>query len=155
MFFNMSYSPKFVGNSANVSVTSSRKVSRNYVNGNVGTLARGTPVGTMTSGLVTIIDVSSQTSVNGFVGLFNIDAPSAASVEVLDSGLLENFTTSFAINDPVYVSKAGGLTNIIPIRGSNGFVAGDYVLFLGTIVQNEFDNTKKDIKILIQKPGRL
>lgn len=151
----MSYSPNFVNDVATGSVTSARKTSRNYTNGNASTLPKGTPVGTMTNGLVTLIDVSSKTSVDGFVGLYNIDTPTTASGEVLDNGICENLTTSFAINDPVYIAKNGSLTNVVPSVGVGGFVSGDYVVFLGVIVVNEFDNTKKDLKILIQKPGRL
>ena len=148
----MSYSPNFVNNNP---VQSSRKIASNYTNGSGGTLIKGSPVGTLTSGLVTTIDVSSQTSVDAFVGLYNQDTPSAASGLVLDSGRLENLTTSFSIGDPVYVSKTGTLTNIIPVSGSNGFVAGDFVVFLGVIVVNEFNALQKDLKILIEKPGRL
>lgn len=151
----MSYSPNFVNNTAAGAATSARKIARNYTNGNAGMLSKGTPVGTKNTGLVDILDVSSKASVDGFVGLYNLDTPSAASGQVLDCGLLENITTSFSIGDPVYVSKSGGLTNVVPVAGSNGFVSGDYVIFLGVIVMNEFDNTKKDLKILLAKPGRL
>lgn len=151
----MSYSPNFVNNSANVSVTSSRKVARNYTNGSGSTLSKGTPVGMLSNGLVNLVNVSSKASVDAFVGLYNISTPNAASAEVIDSGILEDITTSFAIADPVYIAKNGSLTNIVPVVGSNGFISGDYVIFLGVITINEFDNAKKDLKIMIAKPGRL
>lgn len=151
----MSYSPNFVNNTANVSVTSSRKVASNYTNGSGGTLPKGSPVSTLSSGLVTTIDVSSQASVDAFVGLFNQSTPNTASGQVIDSGRLEDITTSFLVGDPIYVSKTGILSNVIPSAGVGGFVSGDFVVFLGVIVINEFDNLKKDLKILIEKPGRL
>lgn len=151
----MSYSPNFTNNTGAGAATSARKIARNYTNGSGGSLPKGSPVGTLSSGLVDIIDVSDKASVDGFVGLYNQTTPNAASGQVLDSGLLEDITTSFSIGDPVYISKAGILTNIVPVAGSNSFVSGDYVIFLGVIVINEFDNLKKDLKILIAKPGRL
>jgi hypothetical protein len=145
----MSYDP------VSPAAVSSRKVARNYTNGSGSTLPQGTPIGTLSNGLVNIIDVSNKASVDGFVGFYNQDTPSAASGQVIDSGLLENLTTSFVIGSPVYISKTGTLTNIVPVAGSNGFISGDFVVFLGVIVMNEFDNTKKDLKIMLAKPGRL
>lgn len=133
----------------------SRKVARNYTNGSGSTLPKATPVGTLSSGLVDRIDVSDKSSVDGFVGFYSQSTPNAASGSVTDCGLLEDITTSFAINDPVYIDKAGALTNVVPSVGVAGFVSGDYVLFVGVIVINEFNGAKKDLKILIQKPGRL
>lgn len=151
----MSYSPNWTNFLAKGEATYARKVASNYTNGSGITLVQGTPVSTLSSGLVTSINVSSQASVDAMVGIYNQDTPNAASGAVIDSGRLENITTSFSIGDPVYVSKAGGLTNIVPVAGSNGFVSGDFVIFIGVIVINEFNNLQKDLKILIEKPGRL
>lgn len=151
----MSYSPQFSNTLATGQATSSRKIARNYTNGSGSTLSRGTPVSTLTSGLVTSLNVSIQDSMDKFVGIYDQDTPNAASGRVIDSGLLENFTTSFAIGDPVYVGKTGNLTNIVPSIGVGGFVSGDFVIFIGIIVQNEFNNLQKDLKILIEKVGSL
>ena len=145
----MSYSPNPAAS------ISARKLATNYTNGSGVTLLKGMPVSTLASGLVTSIDVSDQASMDAFVGLYNQDTPNAASGQVVDSGRLENFVTAFNVGDPIYVSKAGGLTNIPPSIGVAGFVAGDYCVFVGVIVVNEFNPLLKDIKILIEKVGDL
>lgn len=151
----MSYSPNFTNNTAKGAASSSRQVARNYINGSGSTLVQTTPLSVLSSGLVTTLDLTSKVSVDAFVGCYSIDTPNAASAQVADSGLIENITTSYSVGAAVWASKTGGLTNSPPTIGTNGFISGDYVLFVGVIVQNEFDNTKKDLKILIQKPGRL
>lgn len=132
-----------------------RKLASNFTNGSGITMDKGMPVGTLNNGLVTTIDVADQDSVDSLLGLFNQDTPNAASGQVVDSGRLEDFTTAFAVGDPVYISKTGGLTNVPPSIGVGGFVEGDYVVFIGVIVVNEFNPSLKDIKILIEKVGDL
>ena len=146
----MSYDP------VSPAAVASRKVARNYVNGSGSTLPMGAPISTLSSGLVTTVNVSSQASVDAFVGLYNQSTPSAASGLTIDAGLLENITGySFSVGDPIYVSKTGTLSNVIPSVGVGGFVSGDFVIFLGVIVQNEFNGLQQDLKILIVKPGSL
>lgn len=147
----MSYSPPNT-----VQAQSSRKVARNYVNGSGLTLPLGAPLSVLGSGLVTTVNVSSQASVDDFVGFYNQATPDSASGLTIDCGLLENITGyGFSVGNPVYVSKTGTLTNVVPAIGVGGFVAGDYLVFCGVIVQNEFNPSQQDLKILIQKAGIL
>jgi hypothetical protein len=146
----MSYDPPNSTNSF-----SSRNLSTNYTNGSGSTILKGTPVATLSTGLVTTIDASDQASVDAFVGLYAQDTPNGASGLVIDSGRLENVTTSFNVGDPLYISKTGGLINVPPSIGVNGFVVGDEVVFVGVVVINEFNPSLKDIKVLIEKVGDL
>ena len=134
---------------------SSRKTARNFTNGSGSTIVAGYPVSTLTNGLVSLVNVSSQTSVDGLVGIYSMDTPNTASGQVLDSGVLENISTGFSVGDAIYVNKAGALDNTVPSVGVGGFVSGDAVIFIGVIVQNEFNPSQKDLKILIEKPGTL
>jgi len=148
----MSYNPNFTGASA----AASRQLSTGYQNGTVSTMAMGTPVSTNTSGQILLTDVSSETSSLAFVGLTNIAIPSAASGEVVSSGRIENVTTGFSVGDPIWVgSTAGTLTNVKPDNGSNGFTSGDFVIFIGVLVKNEFNPSLTDIQLFTQLIGQL
>lgn len=148
----MTYSPNFRGNSAR---GSSRQCQTNYQSGSGSTMSKGVPVSVNAFGQVTPTDVSDETSVEGIVGLLSADLPTAASGGVISDGRVEDVTTSFVYGDPVYVAKAGGLTNTRPSIGVGSFVTGDFVIFLGVVVQNEFNPAKKDIQLMISIVGQL
>lgn len=148
----MTYSPRFRGSSANAS---SRQTKSGYQNGTGSTLAQGTPVATDATGQLINVDPANESTVLSIVGLAAADIPSAASGEVVDAGRLEKITTSFAIGDAIYVGKTGNLINTKPSLGSYGFVSGDFVIFVGVIVKNEFDVSAKDIKLMLSVIGQL
>jgi len=148
----MTYSPNFRGASAKAS---SRQTQTGYQNGTVSTLTKGTPVTINGSSQMILVDVTSESSVDAIVGLTSVDTPSAANGTVVDCGRLENITTSFNVRDILYIDKSGALTNIQPTVGVNSFVHGDYVVLVGVVVENEFDNTKKDIKLMLSVVGQL
>lgn len=148
----MSYSPLYFDP---IGKGSARQTITGYQNGTGSTLAALTPVATNSSGQIVLIDVSNIASVLSLVGLVLVDIPSAANGSVVDNGRLENITTGLAVGSPVYLSKAGFIQTASPVAGSDGFVTGDSVVFIGIIVQNEFDNTKKDLKLLIERIGIL
>jgi hypothetical protein len=127
-----------------------------YQNGTGSTMAMGIPVSTNTSGQLVLTDATNEATVLAMVGLTAIAIPSAAIGSVIDSGRLQNVSTAFSVGDPLYVgSTPGTLTNIPPAAGSNGFVEGDYCIFVGVLVQNEFNPSNTDIKLLISVVGEL
>lgn len=142
----MSYSPLFRGNSSRAN---SLGTASGFINASGGTLTKATIVSVNTSGQAIKLDVSSDSSVLNLVGLYTADTPNAANGQVIDNGRLENITTSFAVGDPVYAGKtAGTMTNIRPAIGVGGFLSGDFVIFIGVIVKNEFNALLKDVKLL-------
>lgn len=148
----MGYNPNFRGTQAK---GSSRQLSTNFQNASGSTLLKSAPVSVNASGQIIVPDVTSQTSIQALVGLAGMDIPNSANGAVVDNGRLEDITTSFAIGDAIYLSKAGGLTNLKPDYGVGGFGEGDFVVFIGVIVKNEFNGSLKDLKLMISVIGQL
>lgn len=147
----MSYSPNFRGSTGNAS----KQLQSTYVNALGGTISKGTVLSINTSGQIFPIDVTSEVSVGALVGIANQDIPAAATGLVVSGGRLTNVTTSFSIGDAVYVGSDGLLTNVKPDLGSAGFVSGDFVIFIGVVVKNEFNPALQDIQLMISVVGQL
>lgn len=148
----MAYNPNYFLPNAKAP---SRAIVTGYQNGTVSTIAKTVPVSADSSGKLTITDVTSETSVNAFVGITQSSIPSSANGSVVSGGRLEDVTTSLNIGDPVYLGLSGTLISTKPDYGVAGFAIGDFVVFLGVVVKNEFDNTKKDIQLMIETIGQL
>lgn len=148
----MSYNPTATGNAFK---GPSRSVATNYVNATGAFLPMGSVVSSDTSGQIQIVDVTSDTSVSRLVGVTSVDMPIAATGGVVAVGRVEGLTTTFAIGDAIYVNTDGTLTNVKPDYGVGAFVAGDYVIFLGVIVKNEFNPSLKDLQINPTVVGQL
>lgn len=148
----MSYSPAFFNQNSN---GSSKTTGSQFQNASGSTLAIGTPVCVNASSQLILIDVSDELSVKAIVGVAGISIPNAASGQIVDNGRVQNITTSFAVRSVLYVDKIGGLTDVPPTDGVDGFVAGDFVILVGVIVQNEFNIGQKDLKLMISVIGQL
>lgn len=149
----MSYSPSFFNKN---STGSSRATQAGFQNGSGSTIALATPVSVDTNSKISPLDVSSELSVQAIVGLTGIAIPNAATGSVVDNGRLENITTSFAVGDAVYAGKSSPLTNVKPdIGNGDGFAHGDFVVFIGVVVKNEFNPSLFDLKLMISVIGQL
>lgn len=148
----MTYSPNFRGDAAKVG---SRSLTSGYQNGAGMTLPALTPVSVNLSGQIVPVDLSNLDSVNRFVGLIEDALTSGAVGNVINGGRLEEITTSFTIGDALYVNKLGGLTSTKPEVGVENFLVGDYVIFVGVVVKNQFDPLKKDLNLLLSVVGQL
>lgn len=148
----MSYSPSFFNKQSN---GSSRQLVTNFQNGSGSTLAQAVPVSVNLSSQLLPLDVTSEASVQAIVGMTSIAIPSAATGSIVDSGRLENITTSFSVGDAVYAGKTTPLINVKPSIGVASFIAGDFAVFLGVVVKNEFNPLLKDFKLMIAVIGQL
>ena len=149
----MGYSPLFRGSSFKVPA---RALATSYQSGSISDIVAGTPVSSNGAGMISPLDVSSQSSIAGFVGLANALIPSSATGLVTTNGRVEALTlTGFSLGDPVYVGKNGTLTNSLPDYGVAGFAAGDFIMFIGVVVKNEFDSSLKDIQLMAELIGQL
>lgn len=148
----MSYSPNSRGSSFK---GSSRQLQTGYQNGTLSTMAKGTPVASNVSGQLILLDVSNETTVLSMVGLTSSEIPSAASGLVVSGGRLEDISLPYNVGDAIYVGKSATLTNIKPNVGSNGFVVGDFVIFVGVVVKNEFNLSQLDIQLMLSLVGQL
>ena len=150
----MGYSPYFLNQNSKGSV---RSTVTNFQNGSGSTLAMGIPVSVNTSSQIVPLDVTSEASVQALVGMTSVQAgiPSGATGSVVDNGRLENVTTSFSVGDAVYAGKDTPLTNVKPDLTVGDWAEGDFVIFLGVVVKNEFNPAQLDIKLMISLIGQL
>lgn len=154
----MSYNPLYVG--ANGLGTSVALVTQ-YYNNTGSAIAQGAPLSaTGTSNYVALTDVTSQSSVQSFVGYAQARIPNGSSGNVISGGRLINLQGySFSIGQPIYISATGSLQNTSPVDSSGNpiapFVSGDVMIFCGCIVQNESNPSLQDLQILTQVLGAL
>jgi len=151
----MSYSPFFFNQSATGNVSGSRGTTTNFQNGTGSTLAKATLVAVNASSQLIPVSVSDEATVLKIVGCTGMSIPDAAIGSVVDNGRLENITTPFPIGTALYLDTDGSFTNLKPDYGVSGFVVGDFIIFVGVVVQNEFNISLKDIKLMISVIGQL
>jgi hypothetical protein len=113
------------------------------------------PVSVDASGDIKGTDVSIENDAIKFLGLASQNIPNGSSGNVVISGRIANISTTLSFGSYVYVSKSGGLTDILPTEGVNGFVAGDYVIRVGVIARNQDNPLNKDIIIYPALIGQL
>lgn len=141
----MSYSPNALGN----------KTSAQHLNNSGGTLTKTTPVRVDSEGNLKSINISQGSEVEALVGLIEKDSGDGEFVSVVQTGIIEDITTSFNFGDRIFMSKSGGLTNIQPDVGVGGFLAGDFVISIGIITKNIENPSKKDLLLYIINRGQL
>jgi hypothetical protein len=146
----MTYSPNFFNIQSN---GTSRGIVTNFQAAT--NLSKCTPVSVNTNSQLVLVNISSESLVQAIVGLTNIYIPSGASGPVIDSGRIEDISTSFAIGDAVYINFDGTLTNVKPDLDVAGFSSGMFCVFVGVVVKNEFNPSLKDIKLMISVIGQL
>ncbi len=150
----MSYSPTSFNSQTAVTFGNAS----GYQNGTISAIALGTAVSTNTSGQLVLTDVSNEALSEGWLGLAAFRIPSAAIGQVATDGRIQNIPTSlgFSVGDPIWVGNTPGtLTNVRPDLTISGWVSGDYVLFVGVVVQNQYNPSAQDIQISRQIIGQL
>jgi hypothetical protein len=151
----MSYSPVSFNEQ---STGSAESITTNYTNAS-GSVAipQAMAVYANSSGLIVPLNVSSQASVSNMVGYANVRIPVSASGPVILTGRLKLYTNtnSYPLGTPLYIGTDANPTNIIPVAGSNGFVSGDYCIFMGVLVPNEVNILEFDISLFTQVVGVL
>jgi hypothetical protein len=113
------------------------------------------PVSVDASGDIKGTDVSIENDAIKFLGLASQNIPNGSSGNIVISGRIANISTTLGFGSYVYVSKSGGLTDILPTEGVNGFVAGDYVIRVGVIAKNQDNPLNKDILLSPALIGQL
>ena len=133
----------------------SRSIATGYQNGSGSTIPLATPVAVNATGHIVPVDITNEATVTAFVGLTNISMPAGSFGLVTSAGRLENAQTSFAVGTPIWVGHGGTITNVRPDLSAPGWSSGDFVIFLGIVVQNEFDSSKQDIQLFFEIVGQL
>ena len=150
----MSYSPNFRGSNSTVPAAAT---STGYQNAVGGSVSVGTAVSTNGSNQFVLTDVTSESSAEAWIGLASEAMPNAATGQVMSDGRLINIPAlGFSNGDPVWVGASPGtLTNVKPDTSNPGWSAGMWVLFVGVVVQNEFNPSQQDIQLCRQIIGQL
>jgi hypothetical protein len=149
------YNPVWQGSTG---VGSSRQTKTLYQNGTAFTISAATPVSQGTGLNILPVDVTDESSVEKFVGLADIDILSTASGLVVSDGRIENIPAGLglATGDALWVGiTPGSLTNVKPSLGVGGWSEGMFVIFIGVVVQNQFNPFEQDIQIFKQIVGEL
>lgn len=137
------------------SALQSSGVSDERTNNTGVTINKGTPVRINSSGELGFVNVAVENEVLNIIGVASQSILDGSSGTAVGSGKIEDITTGFALGDTVWLSKSGGLTNIKPSIGINGFVTGDIVVFIGVIAKNESNPALKDLIVAIERQGQL
>jgi len=112
-------------------------------------------VATNASGSISNIDVTDEGSVEALRGIAVSAIPDAGSGLIASFGRIENVTTTFAFQDSLFVDKSGAITNIAPEIGVNGFVEGDFIVYLGHVTRNQTTPANKDFFLSPEVRGQL
>ena len=119
------------------------------------TMTKATPVRINTSGEIDFIDVSVEANSIGAMGVTGVEILNGTFGDVVSSGKIVDIPTSASFGDTLWVSKTGGLTNIKPSIGVNGFVTGDLSILVGVVAKNESNPSLKDLYLTISIKGQL
>lgn len=144
----MSYNPRFSG------VTD---ITLNYreLNNTGITIPKAAPVRIDVDGNMARISVSVEDEALSIAGLVENDVTVGVGGSIINTGRIKDVTTAAGFGDTIYLSATGGITEIKPTIGSNGFIAGDFVVKLGIVSKNQADPLKKDLFINIVVVGQL
>ena len=149
----MSYRPYVAIIAAAVSSLSGIKFE--IYNNSGSSIASLQPVASDSNGKLIAIDPAVELTAVKILGVAESSIPNGSYGNVYSHGKFENITTTFGFGDYVYVSKTGGLTNIEPSEGVDGFVSGDFILRVGIIVRNRAIPSQKDLIINIGIVGQV
>ena len=127
----------------------------NYTNGSGSSMTKGTPVKIKPDGNMDFINVSIEADVLAIGGCVGSDVSDGIRGGMITSGRIESITTTAVFGDAIWLSKAGGLTNVKPEVGVGGFIAGDFVVRIGTIAKNESFPSQKDLVLELTLVGQL
>lgn len=118
------------------------------------TILKHIPVRVNSSGDIMPVDVALEADIFSLVGISSNMISTGNYGDVVTQGRVEDID-GFDFGEYVYISKTGGLTNILPDEGSYGFVSGDWVVKVGVITKNPSDPILKDLIINMQIVGQL
>jgi hypothetical protein len=149
----MTYNPRLKGAILTVGSVSSELPER--INDSGSSINKTDPIRLDASGNIQKIDPSVEAQALACIGVAKSSISNGSSTAIVSQGRLEDVTTAGTFGDPLYVSKSGGLTNVKPSVGVNGFVEGDFVIFVGIVAKNQTNPLLKDLMINIRVVGQL
>ena len=146
----MTYSPN------NMGPVSTAAAGIQTTNTTGSSLNKGTPIAiNSVTGDFDLVNVSSETNSRSTFAVAFQDTDISASLNMITSGRIENYSTTANFGDVMYVSKTGGLTNVAPQVGVGDFVSQDWVIIVGVIAKNINNPALKDLYVSISVAGQL
>jgi hypothetical protein len=130
-------------------------VELDMLNDSGSAIAAGTPVRINDTGGISPLDPSVEAEALAVVGITKASINNGEQGIVVAHGKIENITTTAALNDRLYISATGGITESQPNIGIGGFLAGDLVISLGVVSKNLTNPANKDLIINIEIVGQL
>lgn len=130
-------------------------VSDSRTNNTGVSISKATPVRINTSGDLDFVNVSVESEILNVVGVTNADIANGSEGDFINTGKIEDISTSLGFGDVAYISKTGTLTNVQPSIGVGGFVAGDFVVRIGVIAKNQLNPLLKDLILSMDIRGQL
>ena len=122
------------------------------------TITKATPVKIAAGGMA-LINISNPSDIEAIIGLTMSNVVSGANGPVISQGILANIGAlygGFAIGDGIWIDATGhGLTNVAPAIGIGGFVAGMFVIKIGTVQANFNLPAQLDLVIFWENRGSL
>lgn len=124
-----------------------------FDNGSGGTFSIGTPVRVDSSNQLQPVDVSEESHILALAGVAAENITTSGNVA--HKGRLEQISTALPVATTAYISKLGGITVALPSIGVDGFVAGDFVVKVGTVIENRLDSSQRDLLVDLDVIGQL
>lgn len=149
----MTYDPRLYGAVLTIGAVSSELPP--IINSSGGSINRTDAARLDSSGNAQKVDPAVEAQALSCLGVFKDSVPNGSLVGIVTQGRLENVTVSGTFGDAMYVSKTGALTHIKPSIGVNGFVAGDFVIFIGLVTKNQSNPLLTDLMVNIRVVGQL
>jgi len=126
------------------------------INGSGGTLNAYVPVSINSSGQLSAVNPSVESSSFSAIGITTQSIAATAVGNVATCGKVQAVSISGVnLGDTLFVNTNGGLTNIKPSTGVNGFTTGDFIIKIGIIVENTSSPTTMDLVVMPQVVGQL
>jgi hypothetical protein len=107
------------------------------------------------TGYVSKVDVSDEEKSRTVYGILAQTSFSGNTADVVTTGRIIDVAVTGNFGDSIYVSKIGGLTNVPPVVGSNGFLSGDFSIEVGFLAKNLANPLQKDLVVRIIQPQQL
>ena len=120
-----------------------------------GTITALTPVASDSNGDMVEIDISNESEAYATLGVLVEETLDTESGKIMNNGIIKDVSLAFNMGLPLYVSKAGGITDVKPTIGQGGFVSGDFSIRLGILVKNQDNPANKDFIVNVIIEGQL
>lgn len=120
-----------------------------------GSLVEAHKIVCSSAGSIGFVDVSDEAKIHAIAGITLESIKNNYFGKIVSHGLIEEVEIAGDFDDVVFISKTGTFTSTKPSLGEAGFLEGDWIVSIGTILRNKVDPLKKDLLVRIEIKGQL